>query len=48
MNTNLPACHQDSPQHAAYVALTANLEYLASAIRCAEKILLKHPIPFTQ
>lgn len=29
-------------------ALTANLEYLASAIRCAEKILLKHPIPFNQ
>ena len=28
--------------------LAVNLEYLASAIRCAEKILLKHPIPFNQ
>ena len=26
--------------------LAANLDYLAQAIRSAEKILLKHPIPF--
>jgi len=28
--------------------LAANLDYLAQAIRAAEKILLKHPIPFNQ
>ena len=27
-------------------SLAANLDYLAQAIRSAEKILLKHPIPF--
>ena len=26
MSTNLPACHQDSPQHAAYVARVEQLE----------------------
>jgi Mrp family chromosome partitioning ATPase len=28
--------------------LAANLAYLAQAMRSAEKILLKHPIPFNQ
>jgi hypothetical protein len=28
--------------------LAANLAYLAQAMRAAEKILLKHPIPFNQ
>ena len=35
----------DKPSNLA-ANLAANLDYLAQAIRSAEKILLKHPIPF--